>query len=65
MGSNRRSKTFSAAMSFVDDLELNTNALFAGEPTGESPNLRGPSPVDVKLPNSGSVRQASTLASSS
>jgi len=54
------SKTFSAAMSFVDDLELNTNALFAGEPTGESPNQWG-DPVDVKLPNSGIVIQASTL----
>jgi hypothetical protein len=53
-------KTFSAAMSFVDDLELNTNALFAGEPTGESPNQWG-DPVDIKLPNSGIVIQASTL----
>jgi hypothetical protein len=47
-------KTFSAAMSLVDDLELNANALFAGEPTGESPNQWG-DPVDVKLPNSGIV----------
>jgi hypothetical protein len=53
-------KTFSAATSFVDDLELNTNALFAGEPTGESPNQWG-DPVDVTLPNSGIVIQASTL----
>jgi hypothetical protein len=53
-------KTFSAAMSLVDDLELNTNTLFAGEPTGESPNQWG-DPVDLKLPNSGIVIQASTL----
>jgi hypothetical protein len=53
-------KTFSAAMSFVDDLELNTNALFAGEPTGESPNQWG-DPIDLELPNSGIVIQASTL----
>jgi hypothetical protein len=53
-------KTFSAATSFIDDLELNTNALFAGEPTGESPNQWG-DPIDLKLPNSGIVIQASTL----
>ena len=47
-------------MNFVDDLELNTNALFAGEPTGESPNMWG-DPVDIKLPNSGIVIRASTL----
>jgi hypothetical protein len=53
-------KTFSAATSCVDDIELNTNAMFAGEPTGESPNQWG-DPRDVKLPNSGIVVQASTL----
>jgi hypothetical protein len=53
-------KTFSAAMNLVDDLELNTNALFAGEPTGESPNQWG-DPADVKLPNSGIAIQVSTL----
>jgi hypothetical protein len=53
-------KTFSAAMDFVDDLELNTNALFAGEPTGESPNQWG-DPANLKLPNSGIVIQAATL----
>jgi hypothetical protein len=53
-------KTFSAAMSCVDDLELNTNAIFAGEPTGESPNQWG-DPRDVKLPNSGIIVQVSTL----
>ncbi|HEY4355739.1 MAG TPA: hypothetical protein VGN16_08340 [Acidobacteriaceae bacterium] len=53
-------QTFSAAMNFVDDLEMNTNALFVGEPTGETPNMWG-DPVDLKLPNSGIVIQASTL----
>lgn len=53
-------KTFSAAMNFVDDMELNTNAMFAGEPTGESPNMWG-DPATFTLPNSGIVVQASTL----
>jgi hypothetical protein len=53
-------KTFSAAMNLVDDLELNTNALFAGENTGESPNMWG-DPVDIRLPNSGIVVGVSTL----
>ena len=53
-------KTFSAAMNFVDDMELNTNATFVGEPTGETPNMWG-DPVSLKLPNSGIVIQTSTL----
>lgn len=53
-------KTFSAAMNFVDDMELNTNAIFVGEPTGETPNMWG-DPVSLKLPNSGIVVQTSTL----
>ena len=53
-------KTFSATMNLVDDLELNTNALFAGENTGESPNMWG-DPVDIRLPNSGIVVGVSTL----
>jgi hypothetical protein len=53
-------QTFSAAMNFVDDLELNTNALFAGEPTGETPNMWG-DPVGITLPNTRIVIQASTL----
>jgi hypothetical protein len=53
-------KTFSAAMNFVDDVEVNTNAIFAGEPTGETPNMWG-DPVRLKLPNSGIVVQTSTL----
>ena len=53
-------KTFSAAMNCVDDLEMNTNALFIGEPTGESPNMWG-DPVEFTLPNSGFVIQTSSL----
>ena len=53
-------KTFSAAMDFVDDMELNTNAVFIGLPTGETPNQWG-DPSDIKLPNSGIVVQASTV----
>jgi hypothetical protein len=53
-------KTFSAAMNFIDDMEMNTNATFAGEPTGETPNMWG-DPVSLKLPNSGIVVQVSTL----
>jgi hypothetical protein len=53
-------KTFSAAMSCVDELEQNTNAMFAGEPSGETPNQWG-DPANVKLPNSGIVIGASTL----
>jgi hypothetical protein len=53
-------QTFSAAMNSVDELELNTNVLFAGEPRGETPNMWG-APVDITLSNSGIVVQASTL----
>ena len=53
-------KTFSAAMNCVDQLEMNTNALFAGEPSGETPNMWG-DPAPVLLPNSGILIQASTL----
>jgi hypothetical protein len=53
-------KTFSAATSLVDELELNTHATFIGQPTGESPNQWG-DPRDIKLPNSGIVIQASTI----
>ena len=47
-------------MNFVDDMELNTNAMFVGEPTGETPNMWG-DPVSLTLPNSGIVVQASAL----
>jgi hypothetical protein len=53
-------QTFSAAMNCVDEIEMNTHALFAGEPTGETPNMWG-DPADLRLPNSGIVTQASTL----
>ncbi len=53
-------KTFSAAMNFVDDMELNTHATFVGEPTGETPNMWG-DPVRLTLPNSGIVVQTATL----
>ena len=53
-------KTFSAAMNFVDDMELNTHATFVGEPTGETPNMWG-DPVSLTLPNSGIVVQTSAL----
>ena len=53
-------KTFSAAVTLVAELELNTNATFVGEPTGECPNQWG-DPTDLRLPNSGIVIQLSTL----
>ena len=53
-------RTFSAAMNFVDDMEVNTHATFAGEPTGETPNMWG-DPVSLTLPNSGIVVQTSAL----
>ncbi len=53
-------KTFSAAMNFIDDMEQNTNAIFVGEPTGETPNMWG-DPVKLELPNSHIVVQTSTL----
>jgi hypothetical protein len=39
-------KRFSAAMNCVDEIEMNTHALFAGEPTGETPNMWG-DPADL------------------
>lgn len=44
--------TFSAAMNLAVDLERHTQTLFAGEPTGASPNHYGEN-GDVILPNSG------------
>jgi hypothetical protein len=49
-------KTLSAAMNFVNVMELNTHATFVGEPTGETANMWG-DPVSVTLPNSGIVVQ--------
>jgi tetratricopeptide (TPR) repeat protein len=44
--------TFSAAMCGTIDLERQTHALFAGEPTGASPNHHGDA-VPILLPNTG------------
>ena len=44
--------TFSAAMNCAAYLERNANAIFAGEPTGTSPNFVGET-VIVRLPHSG------------
>ncbi|HEY8793391.1 MAG TPA: hypothetical protein VIM15_00490 [Gemmatimonadaceae bacterium] len=41
--------TQSAAQNFVNRLEMNTRAIFVGEPTGESPNMYG-DPVRFVLP---------------
>jgi hypothetical protein len=43
--------TFSAAMNLVNDLERQTNVIFAGEPTGSKPNFVGESNM-IKLANS-------------
>ena len=53
-------QTFSAAQDFVDELERYTNAIFVGEPTGESVNQFG-DPTPIVLPNSGITVSASTL----
>lgn len=53
-------RTFSAAMCGTVDLERQTEALFAGEPTGASPNHHGDA-VPVTLPNTGIVVSISAL----
>jgi hypothetical protein len=53
--------TFSAAVSLAADLERETHALFAGEPSGGAPDSPG-DPADVVLPASGlKVRVATTM----
>ena len=52
--------TFSAAMSFVAEVERNTHGLFVGEPTGAPANHYGDSRV-VTLPASGLEVRISTL----
>jgi hypothetical protein len=52
--------TFSAAQSFVDELEKYTNTIFVGEPTAENVNQYG-DPVGIVLPNSGITVRVSTL----
>jgi C-terminal processing protease CtpA/Prc len=51
-------QTFSAATNFVTELERARTAIFAGEPTGGSPNLYGDT-RPVSLPNSRLVVQIS------
>ena len=51
--------TFSAAVSLAADLERETHALFAGEPTGGAPDSPG-DPTDVVLPASGLVVRVAT-----
>jgi hypothetical protein len=53
-------QTFSAAQNFINHLQKHTNVLFAGEPSGGSPNHYG-DPRPVKLPNSGITVNVSTL----
>ncbi|MBX9603330.1 MAG: hypothetical protein K2X35_20160 [Bryobacteraceae bacterium] len=53
-------RTFSAAMNFVNLLELFTNATFVGEPTGASPNHYGDA-TGFQLPNSKLNFRVSTL----
>ena len=53
-------QTFSAAQNFINHLQKHTNVLFAGEPSGGSPNHFG-DPRPVKLPNSGITVNVSTL----
>ena len=53
-------QTFSAAQNFVNHLQKHTNVLFAGEPSGGSPNHFG-DPRPVKLPRRGLTVFVSTL----
>jgi tetratricopeptide repeat protein len=53
-------ETFSAAQNFVNHLEKHTHVLFAGEPSGGTPNHYG-DPVAVTLPNSRLTIRVSTL----
>jgi hypothetical protein len=52
--------TFSAAMCGTVDLERQTNAIFAGEPTGASPNHHGDA-VPITLPHTGITISISAL----
>lgn len=51
--------TFSAAQSFINDLERLTSATFAGEPSSSSPNFVGES-TSLRLPWSGAIGSVST-----
>ena len=52
--------TQSAAQNFVNRLEMNTQAIFVGEPTGESPNMYGDA-VRFVLPRTGMEVALSSL----
>jgi len=52
--------TFSAAVNFVAELEQNSNAIFLGEPTGNSPNQYGDCEF-LTLPHSGLNACISTI----
>ncbi|HET9660393.1 MAG TPA: hypothetical protein VFP05_08675 [Thermomicrobiales bacterium] len=53
-------RTFSAAQNFATYLDLHTNAIFVGEPTGSSPTFNGES-VEFTLPCSGTRVNISDL----
>jgi hypothetical protein len=52
--------TFSAAMNFSTELDLQTQAVFVGEPTGGSPNLYGDT-ATARLRNSGLIVRVSAV----
>ncbi len=52
--------TQSAAQNFVNRLELHTQAIFVGEPTGERPNMYG-DPLETMLPRTGLQVALATL----
>jgi hypothetical protein len=53
-------QTFSAAMNFSTEVDLGTDAVFVGEPTGGRPNLYG-DVRPVELPNSHILVQVSSI----
>jgi hypothetical protein len=53
-------RTFSAAQTFVNELEMYTNVLFVGEPTAEKVNNYGDT-YKIKLPNSRITVKASFI----
>ncbi len=53
-------RTWSAAQNFATYLDVHTNAIFVGEPTGSSPNFTGES-VEFRLPWSGTRVNISDL----
>jgi tetratricopeptide (TPR) repeat protein len=53
-------RTFSAAQTFVNEMELYTNVLFVGEPTAQNVNHYGDT-YKIQLPNSGITVKASFI----